>query len=82
MNPVLVNAGNRTKDELHVYEYVGRPAIAPDEKPLMTLQRGEKFSLSGLLGKPIVLTCTYDHAGDDEYVGQPQVTVTDPPKAE
>lgn len=79
MIPVLVNAGNRTRDELHVHE-VGDHAAG--KSPLVTLSRGQQVPISHLLGKAIVLTCTYDHAGDDEYVGQPQVTVTDPPKAE
>ena len=77
MIPVLVNAGNRTSDELHVHE-VGDHANG--NKPLVTLKRGQQVPLGYLLGKAIVLTCS---SGDgDDFAGQPQVTVTDPPKAQ
>ena len=77
MIPTLVNAGNRTKDELHVFDLETYHAGG---KPKHTIRRGQKVDLGAFIGHPIVLTC--NDGPDDRFVGKPQIIVVDEPQAD
>ena len=80
MIPMLVNAGNRTKDVLKVYDAKEYEDALPERPaPIATIKRGEMLSLGAHMRKPIILT--WIDGPDDEFVGQPQITVTDPPRS-
>ena len=73
LNVKLINCGNRDGDTLTV-EQIDRDGNVTRTQRLtrgavINLSTGYAFRLAG------------EHVADDEYVGEPTVTVTDPPRA-
>ena len=90
MKAMLVNAGNRTGDKLHVavvtLELDSDGEIEEYLESQVELKRGETFDLLSLIGHhtdqkgaAFIKMWAGDSAGD-EFVGNPQVLVGDLPK--
>ena len=83
MKSYLVNAGNRTGDRLAI------ELVDPDPKKCkkLILHRGQKVDLWEFTGHDpeavpnVRMYVAKDAAGEDEWAGEPQITVTDEPRS-